>query len=237
MKKYEQIVEDIISKISSNVYPQGEQLPTENELCIEYNCSKITIKKALEILTHQGLLFRQRGNGTFVNKNAKFWQSFMKRNILGHERGNNHLHLIETKVLKFEIVIAPRNISTLLGISDSEYTYHFIRVRLHDNKPSIVEESYVPISIIDGLSPLILEKSLFQYIEDNQTQKIDTIHKVMNVVEASEFISSTLEIPLSEPVVKFEEVNYLNSGIAFEHSIMYQNYRDFSFYSIIRNTL
>lgn len=40
--------------------------PTENELCTQYNVSRITIRKAISDLVADGVLIRWQGKGTFV---------------------------------------------------------------------------------------------------------------------------------------------------------------------------
>ena len=55
MKKYEFVVQDIISKISQKLI--SEKLPTERELSESYNVSRFTIRKALEKLQSIGIIY------------------------------------------------------------------------------------------------------------------------------------------------------------------------------------
>lgn len=73
MKKimYEQIYEDIINGIQDGVYEAGGLLPSEKELAMKYNVSRITTGKAMTLLTDRGIVERVRGKGTFVRDNAK----------------------------------------------------------------------------------------------------------------------------------------------------------------------
>ncbi|TVW92757.1 GntR family transcriptional regulator, partial [Streptococcus pneumoniae] len=47
-------------------YTMNEQLPDEMTLAKQFACSRMTIKKALDLLVSEGLIFRKRGQGTFV---------------------------------------------------------------------------------------------------------------------------------------------------------------------------
>ncbi|MFX3617361.1 MAG: GntR family transcriptional regulator [Sporolactobacillus sp.] len=63
---YKKIYDDLAKKLADHVYLPGDQLPTETELCVHYAVSRITIKKALELLSNNGFIDKQRGKGSFV---------------------------------------------------------------------------------------------------------------------------------------------------------------------------
>ncbi|WP_235847613.1 GntR family transcriptional regulator [Paenibacillus tuaregi] len=63
---YEQIFEDLLHQIHSGKYEPGERIPSEKELGEIYKVSRITSKKALELLTQEGIIVRQPGRGSFV---------------------------------------------------------------------------------------------------------------------------------------------------------------------------
>ena len=66
---YEKIFEDIKEKISAGEYASGERIPSEKELGEMYSVSRITAKKAMELLAEESFIVRQPGRGSFVNKN------------------------------------------------------------------------------------------------------------------------------------------------------------------------
>jgi multiple sugar transport system substrate-binding protein len=58
----------IESEITAGTYPVGAQLPPEPELCKHFNVSRITVRKSLQMLTQEGIIWRSRGKGSFVKK-------------------------------------------------------------------------------------------------------------------------------------------------------------------------
>ena len=64
--RYAQVYSALREWIYSGNYGPGEQLPTESELCTMFGVSRITTRKALDILVDEGLVDRQAGRGTFV---------------------------------------------------------------------------------------------------------------------------------------------------------------------------
>ena len=63
---YWQLAERLRAQIAAGDYAEGEQLPTEEALGKLFGVSRITVRGALERLTAEGLLRRERGRGTFV---------------------------------------------------------------------------------------------------------------------------------------------------------------------------
>ncbi len=63
---YKKIYEDMLNGIMDSSYPPGSRLPSEKELMDMYQVSRITVKKALEILAYRGYILRKPGKGSFV---------------------------------------------------------------------------------------------------------------------------------------------------------------------------
>ncbi|MCL2192864.1 MAG: GntR family transcriptional regulator [Treponema sp.] len=64
--RYWQIYEHLLNEISTGKLNVGEQIPSEKELCETFQVSRITSKKAMEMLATNNFISRQRGKGSFV---------------------------------------------------------------------------------------------------------------------------------------------------------------------------
>jgi GntR family transcriptional regulator len=67
---YHQLYEILRGKIIDGQWPTGAMIPAESELCSTYQVSQITARQALDNLVNDGLLYRQRGRGSFVTQPA-----------------------------------------------------------------------------------------------------------------------------------------------------------------------
>ncbi|MGP4039766.1 GntR family transcriptional regulator [Gracilibacillus sp. D59] len=67
---YEVLYENIKKDITSGVYKEGDRVPSEKELSHQYDVSRITTKKALELLAGEGLIIRHPGRGSFVKMSS-----------------------------------------------------------------------------------------------------------------------------------------------------------------------
>ena len=63
---YRAVMRDLKQKILAHQYPKMK-LPDERTLSVDYEVSRSTIKRALDVLVQQGIIFKKRGSGTFIN--------------------------------------------------------------------------------------------------------------------------------------------------------------------------
>lgn len=64
--KYQIIIDSIINKIQIEDYKESEKLPSESQLVLEFNTSRITVTRALKELELTGVIYREKGRGSFV---------------------------------------------------------------------------------------------------------------------------------------------------------------------------
>jgi DNA-binding GntR family transcriptional regulator len=64
--RYAQIFNTLSRRMQSGKYPVDMRLPTESELCEEFNASRFTVREALRRLVEQGMVQRRQGAGSIV---------------------------------------------------------------------------------------------------------------------------------------------------------------------------
>ena len=64
---YRQLKEMLQSQIEQGVYYSHQKLPSERNLCRDYNLSRMTARRALQELIEEGLAYTRVGKGTFVS--------------------------------------------------------------------------------------------------------------------------------------------------------------------------
>ena len=64
--KHSQFKEIITQRIADDEFPLGAKLPSEEDLAKKYGVSRATVRRAFSDLVRKGVLFSQRGKGTFV---------------------------------------------------------------------------------------------------------------------------------------------------------------------------
>jgi GntR family histidine utilization transcriptional repressor len=63
---HQRIFNDIQTAILEGAWPPGHRIPFETELSEQYQCSRMTVSKALSALAERGMIVRRRRAGTFV---------------------------------------------------------------------------------------------------------------------------------------------------------------------------
>jgi GntR family transcriptional regulator of arabinose operon len=68
--KYEILMDFLRSEIEGGRIAPGGRIPSENALAASFSISRFTVRRAVELLTNEGLLEKRRGSGTFVRAAA-----------------------------------------------------------------------------------------------------------------------------------------------------------------------
>jgi DNA-binding LacI/PurR family transcriptional regulator len=68
---YQRIYTFLLNQISSGILKPGDRVLSEKELCNKFSVSRITAKKALEMLNEQGIIVRYPGKGSFVAEKGR----------------------------------------------------------------------------------------------------------------------------------------------------------------------
>jgi GntR family transcriptional regulator len=138
---YHQLYELLRGEILSGRWQPGDMLPPESELIERYELSRTTVRQVLDMLVNEGLIYRQRGRGSFVAhptveqtlvRIISFTDDMRQR---GFESG--------TEVIASDLVPAPSDIAQRLDIELGEELARIKRLRLADGEPMSVEESFL----------------------------------------------------------------------------------------------
>lgn len=153
---YRQLSDLIRSSVECGEYPKGAQIPTESVLSEKYGVSRITVRKALDELTEEGLLSRKQGKGTFVSSTASIKTNypFMTFDESCRQVGKVPLSLL----LSYSLEPASSKTAKFFGIEEQSPVIKLCRLRSADQEPVILETDYYPSSF-DFLSSEPLNES------------------------------------------------------------------------------
>lgn len=165
-KKFISIYENLRADIIESKLPYDAQLPSENELVIDYSASRETVRKALNLLVRDGMIQKIRGKGSVVIYQGV--TEFPFANLTSFREVQRGLGLShETDVRLLESVSASDfpEVKKALNLRSSTKLWHIIRTRKLDNRVKIIDEDYLVKDIVPDITLDIAKDSLYHYIE------------------------------------------------------------------------
>lgn len=126
---------------------------------------------------------------------------------------------VTSVVYDFSIVNPPADIAAQLGIAEDDFAYHIVRVRQADEKPIVIEYTYMPLELIPGLKKKDLYGSVYHFIREQCGLKISSFHRTIRAVAATEEEAERLDTKPGSPLLELTQIGFLDSGAAFEYSV------------------
>lgn len=206
-------------RLLSGEFKIGDKLPAEKDLIMAYKVSKMTIKKALDILVDEGLIVKRRGSGTYVKLLTV--KPVKKNSPIYRFNGTSASHpdkQVTSQVRLFTVEQVSHEVSEKLHIERESHVYHIYRVRKINGENQVVERSYIPINLVLGLSEQHLYGSLYMYIEEELGLKIQNAQRKVSVRKATEEEAECLNVTKGDPVAVMDQIAFLDTGEAFEYS-------------------
>ena len=226
MAKYKTVADALRKQITRGDYPKGGQLPNQNELAEKFDTSRVTIKKALDLLSIEGLVFSIQGSGTYVKKNIRqLSETGMKigQNIgLTHQIGEQ-TELVN-KVLAFNVRFPRDEECKYLMIKKESPVYEIKRLRVINNKPYSVEYSLLPVELVPNITLGILEHSVYDYIRQDVGLIFGGNQQFIKAAPPNDEDRQYLSCKDNEPVLEVTKIMFLENGRPFEYSKVRHRY-------------
>ncbi|AST84329.1 GntR family transcriptional regulator [Latilactobacillus sakei] len=220
MPKYEEIADTLRQRIKQGIYPANSLLPNQVELVEEFDASRMTVKKAITILTMEGLVFARRGAGTKVLDHS-FWN---KTTAPADQYRGMSFDLADanqtltSKVITFKVTFPSPEVKERLTLSAQQPVYEIIRLRIVDGVNSVLEHTYMPVNLAPGLTDEILEGSIYSYLKKERHLTFAGAFRNIQADKADKYDQEYLDCAPTDPVLEVEQVVYLDSGQPIEYS-------------------
>jgi GntR family transcriptional regulator len=206
-----QIAESLRLQIQNDEFKDKENLPSERELAERYAVSRMTVRQALQKLRHEGLIYHERGVGTFVN-NRKI--DVHTRNLNGFSEEMQSLGLVpSSRVLTFKRELASDVVKQDLQLGAGAEVIYLERLRIADDEPMAFEKTYLPAYLFPKLEDFDLTKnSLYQVLVENYDLQMHHAEEVLEAVSATKRVAEQLGIRAGAPVLVVRRVVFTESN-------------------------
>lgn len=204
---YYQLEEEIKSMILHQQLKPGDLLPSEREYAEKYAISRMTVRQAISNLVKEGLIYRQKGKGTFV-ADKKFEQDLSGLTSFSEDMRSRGL-VPSNQLIEFDFISGDEQLASILNITPSEKICKIKRVRLANEEPVALETVYTPQKVIGDLSYHDFTESFYDYVEKNLHFKIGFGHQTIEAALATDEETTYLHIQQGSPVLVMQRTTYL----------------------------
>jgi GntR family transcriptional regulator len=180
--RYIQVYSTVRDWIYQGSYKPGSRLPTEEELCRLFAVSRITTRKAVDMLVDEGLVVRQPGRGTFVVEDLADAPVLgeMDQLLRKVERLGKTSRVTQAEVAEVD---ADNETAHDLALPPDARVQRASHVRLTDKQPVGYVVTYIPASL----------KVRFDLSELNESPMLTLLErKGVDIASADQVISATL---------------------------------------------
>jgi len=215
--KYLTIYESIVEQIKNGELAPQTLLPSENELKDQYDTSRETIRKALNLLSQNGYIQKVRGKGSIVIDISKFdfpVSGLVSFKELASKMGSKP----ETLVNELVLIKPDGYIRQQLQLGGKDLVWKVVRTREMGGEKIILDKDYLCSSLVPALTEEICADSIYEYLENDLKLTISFAKKEIVVVEPTAEDRLLLDLEGFYNVVVIKNYVYLDDATLFQYT-------------------
>jgi GntR family transcriptional regulator len=201
---YQQLQRQLEDLIANGTWRPSEPLPSETMLAARLEISVMTVRQAMTQLVNKGLIYREKGRGTFViprplehtlHRLESFSEDMRARGL------NPASH-----TLSFEVVPAPDHIAASLNIEPGTSVLHLRRLRLVEGRPVALHDAHVNTIQITR-AELDAVGSLYTLLEQRGIELAEA-DETLEATTADAVTGELLQVPRGAPLLKVTRLTW-----------------------------
>jgi GntR family transcriptional regulator len=195
-------------EIADREYPTTEPLPSESAIAERFSTSRITVRKAIEMLRSEGYLFTRRGIGTFVSPKlpAEATPQSFTANLTAMWRQT------KTELLEFGMVPAPAHVAALLRVEAGDDVHKSIRLRNYKKRPIGLLTTFIQKQLAQNFSREdFVSEPLFRLFAQAGSPSV-TARQRVTARSADPYSAQHLNVEIGAPLLCMMRVSYSTNG-------------------------
>jgi GntR family transcriptional regulator len=205
---YVQLEQLIRADIAERGLGAGDKLPSESELCANYDVSRTVVRQALLELERAGVIYKEKGRGTFVGETRSargiggaLVGTFEDIQIAGEDQRSH--------VLRREVIPATAQVARDLQLREGSDVVEIERSRSVDGVPWAFTRTQLPLDVGVHLLDIELEDvSLFGVLEKRFGIQFDRAVRTVEADLANEVIAAALGVAVASPVLVMRSLSF-----------------------------
>lgn len=220
---YSQLKHLIIEKIESGEYAEETKIPSEQELCDQYDISRPTVRQAISELTNNGYLYKEKGKGTFVAKaktkvDIKNFSGFTD-SILDSQDPGQHNILSLRAIKLIEAPFLENIFASQLHSQDAELAE--VRFITTDRNSTLsYNVSYIPLQLFpEIINDIKAKKPSYDILKGKYPLLPVKTKSTLEVVYTDQSEAQYLQVQVGHPLIRIENLLFSKSGQPVEYVV------------------
>ncbi len=212
---YQQLQLQLERLILAGTWRLKEPLPSETLLANRLQISVMTVRQAMAQLVNKGLIYREKGRGTFVTPQS-LDHHLQRLESFSEDMQARGLRP-DSQTLLFEITSAPPKIAEQLYISPRARVLHLKRLRLVEGRAVALHDAYVTRTDLTR-SELDRRGSLYALLEAKGVTLLEA-DETLEAVAADEESAALLGVEVGAPLLKATRLSWDRTHTPIEHVV------------------
>lgn len=233
MPLYRAVEAHLRTRIEAGELVPGDLIPSESQLSRSLGVSQGTVKKALENLVHEGLLFRHQGKGTYVSR-IDFNNSLFR--FFSYGDGEGAAVRMRKETLSRALVEPPEEVRERLVLGREQPVLGIERVGLVDDEPVLTEHSFWVADLVPGLQDdaVHIPDLMYAVVVERFGLPVVRCEETLTAEVAAAGAARALEVAPGAPLLCLRRVAYTTGSRAIEFRITRGRGDRFSYRAQIR---
>ena len=217
---YYQIVQALRESIADLKEPDINEkiaLPSEPELSDFFSVNRGTIRHALQVLEREGLIYREKGKGTFVRRRrVEMDLSYLCSTT---EDMKSRVWEPDTEVISVDKVIPRKHIRASLNLHENDKVWEIFRSRSANGEPISLQRAFFPVVLMPDLDEKNLSSSFYNIWKNSYNILPHEGEQTIRTRPATEEEVSLLMIDEHDPIFEITRTTFDINGTPFEYLI------------------
>ncbi len=203
--RHTQVSDWLKERIESGEWSLDDQLPSESQLGKQFSVSRITVRRALQTLESDGLIYRRQGLGSFVGTN-RVQQGLVRLTDFAEDMVGAGL-AASSRVIHSAMEEASEVVANALKINPGVQVLRLDRVRLGDGEALAYDRTWLPVFYAQLLDGRDLENETIYHImeEDYQIPMLSGRFRI-EAINAPADIGRELGVPWGRALLMIERI-------------------------------
>jgi GntR family transcriptional regulator len=213
---YARLKERIIQDVESGQVKPGDRLPSQRELCQQFQMSHMTVRRAIAELITEGMIYAIPGKGLYVTEHKHPAETTMI-GFTGEMSARGYK--VTSRILEKGFLPASTVIARSLEIPVGSELAYLHRLRLVNDEPISLQYSYLVHTLCPGILAYIQENtSLYAVIK--QIYNIELVNSTTTVEAtlANKTQADQLGLSIPAALLVVEQINNKDGKYPLEYS-------------------